>query len=67
MEFFSDHWLLWVCFLAPALAVIAAVKAAGKPLWLAALARFVAFIAACLLGMGLIHVVVGFAVDGLMH
>ncbi|HTM68143.1 MAG TPA: hypothetical protein VL426_02485 [Candidatus Binatia bacterium] len=58
MEFFSDHWLLWTCFLIPALAAMAAEKAAGRPLWIAGPARFAAFVAACLLGMGLIHVAV---------
>ncbi|HSD11969.1 MAG TPA: hypothetical protein VLC10_00275 [Patescibacteria group bacterium] len=67
MEFFSDHWLLWTCFFAPAIALLGAAKLARKRLPLEDAVGVVAFISGFLLVMGLIHVVVGFAVDGLMH
>ncbi len=62
MEFFSDHWLLWVAFLVPALVVYAVTKAAGKARRLGEFAGVVAYVAGILLGFGLIHVVVGWIV-----
>lgn len=69
MEFFSDHWVLWTCFLVPALFWIAVADyrrltspQASPPLPGLGLARFVAWTATILLVVGLIHVLVGLIV-----
>lgn len=62
MEFFSDHWLLWTCFFAPAVVALGAAKLAGKRLPHADAFGAAAYVSGFLLAMGLIHVVVGWLI-----
>lgn len=59
MEFFSDHWFLWLCFFAPAMSWLGLGRIAKSPIVGTRLAHVVAWISGMLLVFGLVHVTVG--------